>query len=336
MSSPQDKTACIFLIFAKIFLMNKRKVLFIDTAHPSLQEGLEKMGYQCDYFSSFGYADYKKIIGNYQGVIIRSKIKLDREILTQAEKLKFIGRVGAGMENIDLEYAQSRGIHCLNAPEGNRGAVGEQAIGMLLMLFNNLKRCDAEVRQGLWRREENRGLEIEGKTVGIIGYGNMGSSFAQKLCGFGARVIAYDKYKKNYSDEFVTESTLDDLFDHCDILSLHVPLTDETRFMVDEKFLSRFKKDIFLINTSRGKVVKTEGLIKQLKAGKIIGACLDVLEYEGLSFEQLDAKNLPQAFSELIKMQNVILSPHVAGWTHESNLKLAKTLIEKVRALHLM
>ncbi len=316
--------------------MTSRKVLFIDTAHPSLQEGLEKLGFQCDSFSEYDRRDFEKIIGSYEGVIIRSKIKLDREILEKAERLKFIGRVGAGMENIDVKYAESRGIQCLNAPEGNRGAVGEQAIGMLLMLFNNLKRADAEVRQGLWRREENRGFEIEGKTIGIVGYGNMGSSFAQKLCGFGAKVIAYDKYKKDYSDEFVTESTLSDLFEQCDILSLHVPLTEETRFMVDDEFLGRFRKDIFLINTSRGKVVKTRDLVKHLKTGKVKGACLDVLEYEGLSFEQLDAQNLPLPFAELIKMENVILSPHIAGWTHESNLKLAKTIVEKVKALNLL
>ncbi len=316
--------------------MTSRKVLFIDTAHPSLQEGLEKLGFQCDYFPDYNRADFEKVIGRYEGLIIRSKIKLDKEILSGAGKLKFIGRVGAGMENIDLKYAESRGIQCLNAPEGNRGAVGEQAIGMLLMLFNYLRKADAEVRKGIWLREENRGLEIEGKTVGIIGYGNMGSSFAQKLCGFGARVIAYDKYKKNYSDEFVTESSMSDLFEQSDILSMHVPLTDETRFMVNDTFLSRFRKEIYLINTSRGKVVKTEDLVKHLKAGKVKGACLDVLEYEGLSFEQLDAKTLPQPFSELIKMENVILSPHIAGWTHESNVKLAKTLVDKIKALNLL
>ena len=314
--------------------MDGKRVLFIDTAHPSLKQGLENLGFRCDYFAHYGRPDFERVIGDYEGVIIRSKIILDHEILSKAGNLKFIGRVGAGMENIDLDYAQSRGIYCLNAPEGNRGAVGEQAIGMLLMLFNNLRKADIEVRKGIWLREENRGLEIEGKTIGIIGYGNMGSSFAQKLCGFGASVIAYDKYKKAYSDEFVTESNLADLFEKCDILSLHVPLTDETRFMVNDEFLSRFRKDIFLINTSRGKVVKTRDLVKYLKTGKVKGACLDVLEYEGLSFEQLDAQKLPQPFSELIKMDNVILSPHIAGWTHESNLKLAKTIVEKVKAVY--
>jgi D-3-phosphoglycerate dehydrogenase len=316
--------------------MMTKKVLFIDTAHPTLQQGLEELGFECHYFDGYKRANFEKIIHQYEGIVIRSKIKLDRSILEKAKRLEFIGRVGAGMENIDVAFAQSRGIHCLNAPEGNRGAVGEQAIGMLLMLFNNLKRADAEVRKGLWRREENRGLEIEGKTIGIIGYGNMGSSFAQKVSGFGARVIAYDKYKKGYSDNFVKESSLEGLFEKSDILSLHVPLTDETRFMVNQDFLNQFKKEIFLINTSRGKVVKTDDLVKQLKTGKVRGACLDVLEYEGLSFEQLDASKLPKAFSELIKMENVILSPHIAGWTHESNVKLAKTIVEKVKALNLL
>lgn len=311
-----------------------KKVLFIDTAHPSLQQGLEELGFECHYFDHYQRNDFEKIIHRYEGIIIRSKIKLDSQLLEKASALQFIGRVGAGMENIDVDFAQSQGIQCFNAPEGNRGAVGEQAIGMLLMLFNHLKRADAEVRQGLWRREENRGLEIEGKTIGIIGYGNMGSSFAQKLCGFGARVIAYDKYKKNYSDEFVTESTLETLFEQSDIVSLHVPLTDETRFMVNRDFLTQFKKEIFLINTSRGKVLKTEDLVHLLKTGKVKGACLDVLEYEGLSFEQLDASKLPKAFAELIKMENVILSPHIAGWTHESNVKLAQTIVQKVKAYY--
>ncbi len=310
-----------------------KKVLFIDTAHPSLQKGLEKLGFQCDYFPDFQYDDFKKIIGGYQGVIIRSKIKLDREILLQARRLEFIGRVGAGMENIDVAVAEKQGIRCLNAPEGNRSAVGEHAIGMLLMLFNNLKKGDAEVRRGLWLREENRGVEIEGKTVGIIGYGNMGGAFAAKISGFGAQVLAYDKYKTGFSDSFVKEVSLETLFEQADILSLHVPLTDETRFMVDGDFLSRFSKNIWLINTSRGKVVKTADLVSALKSGKVKGACLDVLEFEGLSFENLEAKDLPETFSELAQMQNVILSPHVAGWTHESNLKLAATIVEKVKAL---
>ena len=310
-----------------------KKVLFIDSTHPSLQQGLEELGFQCDYFPDFQRNDFKRIIGNYEGVIIRSKIKLDVEMLAAAAKLEFIGRVGAGMENIDVAFAEKQGIRCLNAPEGNRSAVGEHAIGMLLMLFNNLKKGDAEVRRGLWLREENRGIEIEGKTIGIIGYGNMGSAFAEKASGFGAKVVAYDKYKTGFSSKWVTEVSLEKLFEQTDILSLHVPLTDETLFMVNSNFLGRFRKNIWLINTSRGKVVKTDDLTKALKSGKVRGACLDVLEFEGLSFENLEADKLPSAFAKLVKMQNVILSPHVAGWTHESNLKLAATIVNKVKEL---
>jgi D-3-phosphoglycerate dehydrogenase len=310
-----------------------KKVLFIDSTHPSLPEGLTKLGFQCDYFPDYQRADFENIICDYEGVIIRSKIKLDREILAKAAKLQFIGRVGAGMENIDVAFAESRGIRCLNAPEGNRSAVGEHAIGMLLMLFNNLKKGDAEVRRGLWLREENRGIEIEGKTVGIIGYGNMGSAFAEKISGFGATVIAYDKYKTGFSNGFVSEVSLETLFEQTDILSLHVPLTEETRFMVHREFLEKFKKPVWLINTSRGKVVKTSDLVGALRSGKVKGACLDVLEFEGLSFENLEADKLPQAFSDLVQMENVILSPHVAGWTHESNRKLATTIVRKVAAL---
>ncbi len=302
-----------------------KKVLFIDSAHPLLREGLEKIGFRCDYFPDYQRDDFKKIIGEYEGVIIRSKIKMDEE--------EFIGRVGAGMENIDVDFAERQGIRCLNAPEGNRSAVGEHAIGMLLLLFNNLKKGDAEVRRGLWLREENRGLEIEGKTVGIIGYGNMGSTFAGKLSGFGARVLAYDKYKSGFSNSFVEEVSLEEIFAQTDILSLHVPLADETRYMVNNDFLNKFSKKIWLINTSRGMVVKTDDMVVALKSGKVKGACLDVLEYEGLSFENRSADKFSKAFSELIQMQNVIFSPHVAGWTHESDLKLAVTIVEKVKAL---
>lgn len=310
-----------------------KKVLFIDTAHPSLQQGLDKLGFQCDYFPDYQYDDFSLIIGEYEGVIIRSKVKMDEEMLTAAHKLEFIGRVGAGMENIDVAAAEKLGIRCLNAPEGNRSAVGEHALGMLLMLFNHLKKGDAEVRHGLWLREENRGIEIEGKTIGIVGYGNMGSAFAEKLSGFGAVVLAYDKYKTGFSDRFVTEVSLENLFEKTDILSLHVPLTGETRYMVNLDFLNKFRKNIWFINTSRGKVVKTKDLVSALKSGEVLGACLDVLEFEDLSFENVEVDKLPRAFTELIKMQNVILSPHVAGWTHESNLKLAATIVDKVKAL---
>ncbi|MCB2209036.1 MAG: hydroxyacid dehydrogenase [Bacteroidetes bacterium] len=315
--------------------MKGRKVLFIDTAHPILMLELEKDGFQCDAFPDYGRDDYKKIIKDYTGVIIRSKVKLDADFLARASSLKFIGRVGAGMENIDLDYAHQKGIVCINAPEGNRDAVGEQAIGMLLSLMNNLLVADQEVRKGKWEREQNRGYELGGKTIGIIGYGNTGSAFAKKLSGFDMRVLAYDKYKSDYSNEFVKESNMATLYESCDVLSLHVPLTNETYYLVDHEYLNRFKKPIYVVNTSRGKVVHTKDLVANLENGKVIGACLDVLEYEGLSFESLDPDIIPETFHKLIAMKNVILSPHIAGWTHESNYKLAMTIVKKVRKLNL-
>lgn len=311
--------------------MNTRKVLFIDTTHPVLTEDLTALGFICEHFDDFNREDYKKIASRYFGIIIRGKIKLDQDFLEKATQLKFIGRVGAGMENIDVDFAQKMGISCINAPEGNRDAVGEHALGMLLMLLNNLRKADREVRQGTWIRAGNRGIEIKGKTIGIIGYGNMGGAFAQRLKGFGARVLAYDKYKSNYSDDFVEETDLETIFHETDILSLHVPLTDETHFMVDDGFINRFKKNIYIVNTSRGQVLKTSDLVKNMKSGKVPGAALDVLEYEKLSFEGIDKDKLPDDFRYLIESDNVVLSPHIAGWTHESHFKMAKVIAEKIR-----
>lgn len=314
--------------------MSQSKVLFIDSVHPVLMESLTAMGFQCDYPEGLTAQDYSAIVGQYEGIIIRSKIKLDQNILEKADKLRFIGRVGAGMENIDVEYARSRGIHCINAPEGNRDAVGEHALGMLLMLLNNLRKADREVRQGIWIREGNKGVEIEGKTVGIIGYGNMGSALAKRLAGFGADVIAYDKYKIDYTDQFVREVSLEELFMQSDIVSLHVPLTHETKYLVDDQFISRFRKNFYLVNTSRGQVVSTADLVKNLITGKVKGAALDVLEYEKFSFEDIDGKNLPEPFKYLVKADNVVLSPHIAGWTHESAYKMAVVIVEKVKAIY--
>ncbi|MCF8365862.1 MAG: hypothetical protein K9H16_08775 [Bacteroidales bacterium] len=313
--------------------MEQKKVLFIDTAHPVLEQELTDFGFECEYFSDFSKEDYEAIIHEYFGIIIRGKIRLDKSILSKASKLKFIGRVGAGMENIDVEFAESHGIACINAPEGNRDAVGEQAVGMLLMLMNHLRKADREVREGIWLRAENRGTEIKGKTVAIIGYGNMGRAFAQRLKGFSCRVIAYDKYKSGYSDDFVEESDMKTIFTEADILSLHVPLTAETTFLVNDEYLNKFKKNIFVINTARGKVLKTSGLVKNIKSGKVPGAALDVLEYEKMSFEDIDKNTLPEDFRYLINADNVVLSPHIAGWTHESNYKLAKTISDKVKLL---
>jgi len=307
-----------------------QKVLFIDYVHPMISAELTNHGFQCDYFPDYQRDDFMAIAGDYFGIIIRSKIKLDKEILERASHLKFIGRVGAGMEGIDVVYALGKGIQCFNSPEGNRDAVGEHTLGMLLSLMNCMNRADREVRLGKWIREGNRGVEIKGKTVGIIGYGNMGNAFARRLRGFEANVKAYDKYKDGYSDEFVHEATLDELFETTDILSMHVPLTPETRFMVNDAFLDKFRKKIWLINTSRGEVVKTSDLARHLQSGKVLGAALDVLEYEDASFEAI-SRSLPDDFKYLLESDNVILTPHIAGWTVESNLKLAQVLIEKIK-----
>jgi D-3-phosphoglycerate dehydrogenase len=311
--------------------MNKGKVLFIDTAHPVLQEELEKMGFICDYFLKATKEELVQLARDYTGFVIRSKIPLDNSILPYAKKLKFIARVGAGMENIDVELANKLGIICFNAPEGNRDAVGEQAIGMLLALFNHLIRVDEEVRNGIWIREQNRGIEIKAKTIAIIGYGNTGAAFAKKLSGFEANVIAYDKYKSGFSTSFVKEVEMSEIYETADVLSLHVPLTNETNYLFNNEYVAKFRKPIFVINTSRGNVVNTADLVDSLESGKLLGACLDVLEYEKFSFEAIQSDQLPEAFRKLISMKNVILSPHIAGWTHESHFKLSKVLADKIR-----
>ena len=309
------------------------KILFIDEVHPALQEELEKQGFQCDLNYSLSREEIQARICDYDGIVIRSKIKLDKNILEKVSHLKFIARFGAGMENIDVVYAESKGIKCIHAPEGNRDAVGEHTLGMLLALFNNICRADKEVREGKWIREGNRGLELKGKTAGIIGYGNMGSAFAKRLEGFDIKVLAYDKYKKGFSNKFVKEASLEKLFEEADIISLHVPLTMETHFMVNDKFINTFKKNFYLINTSRGKIVKTDELVNNMKSGKVSGACLDVLEYENTSFENIQQSDLPEAFQYLLQSDKVVLSPHIAGWTNESNEKMAKVLAEKIKKL---
>jgi len=310
--------------------MEKGKVLFIDTTHPKLPSMLEEAGFTVVHFYQKNSNELKNIASQFVGFIIRSKFKMDEDILQYASKLKFIGRVGAGMENIDTEYTDKKGIVCFNAPEGNRDAVGEQAIAMLLALFNNLLKADAEVRKGVWKREENRGIELGGKTIGIIGYGNTGGAFARKLSGFNVNVLAYDKNKSGFSDKYVKEAELKEIINEADIISFHVPLTDETLFMANESFFNSFRKEVYVINTSRGKVLNTNDLLKSLESGKVKGACLDVLEYEGLSFENLNSKDLPDGFVKLVNRRDVILSPHIAGWTHESNIKLSEVLARKI------
>lgn len=309
-----------------------KKVLIIDTVHPLISEELTSMGFQCDEFPLYGRKEYEAIAADYTGLVIRSKIKIDKQFLDKAVNLKFIGRVGAGLENIDVEYARGLGISCLNSPEGNRDAVGEHALGMLLSLMNHICRANNELRQGKWIREGNRGVEIKGKTVGIIGYGNMGSAFAQRLKGFQADTIAYDKYKFSYSDEFVRETSMDELWEKADIVSLHVPLTEETHYLAGTEFFGKFRKDIILLNTSRGQVVQTSALVAALKSGKVRSAALDVLEFEDSSFENLSTDVHPD-FSYLLSAPNVLLTPHIAGWTVESNIRLASVLVGKIKGL---
>jgi D-3-phosphoglycerate dehydrogenase len=312
-----------------------KKVLLIDTVHKIISDKLSKYGFELVKGENLSRDEILDCIGDYCGIIIRSRINIDKEFIDKANNLCFIARVGAGMESIDTEYCSKKNIKCLNSPEGNRDAVGEHAVGMLLNLLNNLNKADSEVKSGIWKREENRGKELNTKTVAIIGYGNMGSSFAKKLSGFGCKVISYDKYKKDYEDSYTVETNLQTVFNEADILSLHVPLTEETKYMVNSAFISSFKKSFVLINTARGPVVKTEDLVKSLKSGKISAAALDVIEYEESSFETTNLMIENEDFKYLASCDNVILSPHIAGWTIESKIKLAEILATKIINLNL-
>jgi len=307
-----------------------KKILFIDHTHPLLVQKLEQVGFTCDLLQGIDYQKAFSIIDQYCGLLIRSGIIIDKEFLLKASSLKFIGRVGSGLESIDLEFAKCKNITCFNSPEGNRDAVGEHSVGLLLSLFNKICIAGNQIKQGEWLREPNRGTEIKGKTIGIIGYGNMGSAFARKLSGFEANVISYDKYKSNYSDSFTKEVTLEEIYTHTDILSIHVPLTADTRYMVDGDFLKQFKKNIYFINTARGLVVKTVDLVAALSSGKVTGAALDVIEYEESSFDRMKLENMPDDFHFLCKHPNVVLTPHIAGYTHESKIKLAEVLADKI------
>lgn len=310
------------------------KILHIDSNHPLLWEQLEQAGFNnhADFISSKQEIEEK--IGDYNGIVIRSRFDIDKEFLDAATNLQFIARVGAGLESIDTAYADSKGIQLIAAPEGNSNAVGEQALGMLLSLFNNLNRADRQIRAGNWVREANRGHELEGKTVGIIGYGNMGKSFAKKLRGFDAEVLCYD-IKEGVGDENARQVTLKELQQKADVLSLHTPWTPLTNKMVNAGFINAFAKPFWLINTARGKSVVTKDLAEALQSGKILGAALDVLEYEKSSFEHLFMDgNIPAEFQYLLDSDNVVLSPHIAGWTFESHQKLAQVVVDKVKALY--
>lgn len=307
------------------------KVLHLDTNHHLLIQQLSDLGFENheDYTSSKAAVEEK--IHLYDGIVIRSRFSIDASFLDKATRLKFIGRVGAGLENIDCDYAEKKGIALIAAPEGNRNAVGEHALGMLLSLFNKMNKADREVRKGLWLREENRGVELDGKTVGIIGYGNMGKAFAKKLRGFDVDVIFHDLID-GLADESATQVSLETLQERADVLSLHTPQTPLTVGMINEDFINAFQKSFWFINTARGKSAVTKDLVTALKSGKILGAGLDVLEYEKSSFETLFTTELPKDFQYLIAAENVLLSPHVAGWTVESKEKLAQTIVDKIKA----
>lgn len=308
------------------------KILHLDKNHPLIIEQLEDLGFtnEEDYTSS--KEEVLEKIDAYDGIIIRSRFKLDQAFLSEAKNLKFIGRLGAGLENIDTKFASAQGIQLFSAPEGNRNAVGEHALGMLLSLFNKLNKADQEVRAGKWLREENRGVEVEGKTVGIIGYGNMGKSFAKTLQGFDVEVLCYD-IQDNVGDPFAKQVNLEEFQQKVEVLSLHTPLTEATNDMIDAEFINSFKNNFWFINTGRGQSVVTSDLVEALKSGKILGAGLDVLEYEKTSFENLftSAAQMPQPFQYLIQAENVLLSPHVAGWTVESKRKLAQVIVDKIK-----
>jgi D-3-phosphoglycerate dehydrogenase len=307
------------------------KILHLDSNHPLLLNQLNDLGFVNDEDYSSSKQEIEAKIHLYDGFIIRSRFSIDKSFLNKATKLKFIGRVGAGLENIDCEYATSKKIELIAAPEGNRNAVGEHSLAMLLSVFNKLNKADKEVRNGKWLREENRGIELDGKTVALIGYGNMGKYFAKKLRGFDVEVLCYD-IKPGVTDENCKQVSLSEIQEKADVLSLHTPQNDLTKNMINTDFINSFKKDFWLINTARGSSVVTKDLVIALKSGKILGAGLDVLEYEKSSFENLFSdEKMPEAFQYLINSENVLLSPHIAGWTIESNQKLAQTIVDKIK-----
>lgn len=308
------------------------KILHLDTNNPLLINQLNDLGFTNHEDYSSSKIEIEQKIKDYQGIVIRSRFTIDKSFIDAAANLKFIARVGAGLENIDCDYAKNKGIQLISAPEGNRNAVSEHVLGMLLSLMNRLNIADHEVRQGLWKREENRGDELDGKTIGIIGYGNTGKALAKKLQGFDVEVIFHD-IKDDLEDSNAKQVPIEVLKEKTDVLSLHVPLTELTDKLVNREFINGFKKSFYLINTSRGKCVVTKDLLEGLKSGKIIAAGLDVLEYEQKSFENLFSEDeIPKDFQELLKQPNVILTPHIAGWTTQSKEKLSQTIVDKIKA----
>lgn len=307
-----------------------KKLLIVDDLHPAFKIAAENLGYEVHDYPQFTKAETLKIISDYDGLAIRTKFKVEKDVIDAAPKLKFVARAGAGMDNIDVDYADEKNIQLINAPEGNSDAVGEHAVGMLLSLMNNLRKSDIEIRNGVWDREGNRGYELMGKTVGIIGYGHMGKSFARKLKGFDVKVLAYDKYKTRFTDEFATEASMEEIVKYADVLSLHIPLTKETRQLVDEEYLRHFRRPIFFLNLARGEVVNTVAVLNAIKEGKILGAGLDVLETE--KFPALAEQSW---YKDLTINEKLILSPHVGGWTFDSYRKISEVLAAKLKNLEL-
>jgi D-3-phosphoglycerate dehydrogenase len=305
-------------------------ILFLDEVHEILANRLTEAGHTCIHAEEKSLDECLELVKKVEGIVIRSRFPMNESFLKHAFALKFIARSGAGMENIDVPYCTERGITLYNSPEGNRNAVAEHALGMLLSLMNKLNSADLEVRNGKWDREGNRGIELDGKTVGIIGYGNNGKAFAKKLRGFDVNVLAYDKYKQSYGSDFVKECTLDAILDQADVISFHIPQNKETLFFANEAFFSKIEKPIFLLNLSRGKIVETAALVKAIENGKVLGAGLDVLEYEKSSFESFFEQELPLPFQYLLTSPKVILTPHVGGWTNESYFKLSNVLADKI------
>lgn len=309
---------------------DNKRILIIDELHSVLVEKFSSAGYECDYFPKINKKEIQTIIKNYIGVILRSKVAFDKSLIDFASNLKIIGRAGSGIENIDLKYAKTKGIKVYNSPEGNSDSVAEHTLGLLLSLLNRILISNIQIRNGIWKRQENWGTEIKGKTIGIIGYGNMGKAFAKRLKGFDANVIAYDKYKINFSDEYALEQSMDFLYNNCDIISFHIPYNEETKYLINDDYINSFKKPIILINTSRGKIARTRDLVKNLEEKKLVGVLLDVIEYENSDFERIGCVNLPVDFEALMKFENVIITPHVAGWSNEAFYKISSILADKI------
>ena len=306
------------------------KCLIIDEMHPSIIPGLEDLGFEAVYEPGISRKEIISQIDQFTGIIVRSKTEIDSELLAPASKLKFVARAGAGIEQVDIEFLNEHNIALINAPEGNRDALAEHAIGLILALCQNIVRGDREVRSGIWDREGNRGVEIKGKTIGLVGFGFMGSALAQRLQSFGCKVIAYDKYKQKFSNQFARQVAESEIFEDTDILSLHVPQTEETLGFFNKSYFNKFKKDIVLLNTSRGGILNLYDLADLLDNGKIRAAALDVLENEKLKTWNIEEKAV---FERLASHDNVVFTPHVGGWTFESYKRINDVILSKIKSL---